>query len=67
MAGSEGSEAERKGVSWGLYRQIFLIIREVIWGFVATSGSRDDEEGPIYDGAESGSTLEGGVEEAKVI
>ena len=40
---------------------------EVIRSFAATSSSRDDEEGPIYDRAESGSTLEGGVEEAKVI
>ena len=40
---------------------------EVIWGFAAIGASKDDEEGPIYDRAESGFTLEGGVEEAKVI
>ena len=40
---------------------------EVIWGFATTSASKDDEEGPIYDRAASGSKLEGAIEEAKVI
>ena len=40
---------------------------EVIRGFAAIGSSRDDDEGPIYDRVESGSTLEGGVEETRVI
>ena len=61
----EVRQRERESVGDNIDR--FSSLWEKSFGVLQPQASRDDKEGPIYDRAESGSMLEGGVEEAKVI